>query len=352
MDWLYNLAGLPGLPAILTATGMWRCIACGPPIANGFSDCTEELEFADFKYQPVNHCNPCNGGGYLTADYPGDSDPAYIVPYDYVAVATEFYEGDPGTGPVACNCFFPAGLIPGIDMPVFVEVEGGKDCSGGSTTDPPDPVVLGCEGEMIFEEVEPCYYNIYCITEDGTEVLENQFIGGVICVESDGACIWICPSSMEPITEPPVPLPPISDVECDEAEDNGWWCESLLTGGGNGSRGLRQNWEIMGFGNFNEETVSVKTDSFIPAIKIIDAFPNPFRDGLDLRLGLESRLDLSIRIVNVIGTTILEKDLGEFPPGIHLYPIHDLSSLAPGVYQICVSNENVTPSWVQVVKVK
>lgn len=347
---LSSLVGDPALPEISTAFGAWKCLNCGPLIYNSPEDCEEGLEYGDFTYTPEDQCNPCFGGGTLSINYPGEQPAFYPVQNNNIA--TEFFEGDPGTEAVPCKCYFPASLVQGIDLPVYVEVEGGKDCTGGSTTDPPDPVVIGCEGELIFiEEEVPCFYTVICISPEGIQTLEHVMTAELICFKEDETCIWICGISGEPIINPPIPLPIISDEDCDDTIDGGWSCDDRRP---DAKVVLNTNWGGHEKQKFNGSFKNLTTKNALlrekPEVLIIDAFPNPFKEGVTLHFELTAPSDLTVRLVNVLGAVIFEKDLGEFSEGSHQYPIFDLKNLAPGIYRVSLSGKNTTSDWVGLVK--
>lgn len=87
------------------------------------------------------------------------------------------------------------------------------------------------------------------------------------------------------------------------------------------------------------EVVSVNENDFFTSMNI---FPNPAQDVTNVVLGLSASADVSIDVINMLGQTVMNQDLGTLPAGEQRTELN-LSALESGMYLVNVTaNGNVS----------
>jgi hypothetical protein len=77
-----------------------------------------------------------------------------------------------------------------------------------------------------------------------------------------------------------------------------------------------------------------------PAISL-SAFPNPARDAVTIDFTLERTSDVTLRLVNSMGETVMTRNEGVLAEGEHAVPL-DLRELVPGIYFVSIDRSGAT----------
>lgn len=85
--------------------------------------------------------------------------------------------------------------------------------------------------------------------------------------------------------------------------------------------------------NVNENTISVNEFDASSAITSndINIYPNPAQGKTHLKITLNESSNVEVTIINMVGKTVMLKDLGRLSRGNHEFTI-ELYNLSPGMY--------------------